>query len=162
MALAEATHSTPQVERDLGLVLDLLERNAQVRSFLADPRVSAEGKRDALATVLGPGIHPVLLHFVSILVVQNGLSHFRAVARRFSAKTTGLAGGEVGELMCAQPPSPVNLALIEKEMGRILGRAVRLRVRVNSSLLGGVRVQVGDFVLDGTVDRALEDFRRAL
>ncbi len=44
----------------------------------------------------------------------------------------------------------------------MLQKDVVLRVRVNPAILGGVRVRIGDFVMDGTVDRQLEEIRRRL
>ena len=62
--------------------------------------------------------------------------------------------------MTARPLTPERTALIEKETGRLLGRTVSLRVRVDPKLLGGLYVRVGDFVIDGTVDTQLDALRK--
>ena len=47
-------------------------------------------------------------------------------------------------------------------LGRIYGREVSVHVEVEPSVLGGIRVQVGDEVIDGSVAGRLEDLRRRM
>jgi len=54
------------------------------------------------------------------------------------------------------------IAAIEHEAGLLLGKEVHLRIRVDTDILGGLFIQVGDFVLDGTIDRLLEDIQQNL
>ena len=49
-----------------------------------------------------------------------------------------------------------------KALGRQYDRTVRLRVVVEPDLVGGLRVEIGDDVIDGTVSGRLDDARRRL
>ena len=51
---------------------------------------------------------------------------------------------------------------LEAALGATLGHAVRLQVEVDPDLVGGIVVQVGDEVFDGSVSRRLDQVSRGL
>ena len=160
--LGEGAGDLVRVEKDLAAAMDFLERTPEVRRFLRDPRVSGEGKATALGQLLRQDLHSVVIHFLLILQEQGGLSSLPDIAEAFFQRVSVRKMKASGELVTARPLSEGQVAAIERETGRVLGKDVRLRVRVDPTLLGGLSVRVGDFVLDGTVDRQLEQFRAVL
>lgn len=162
VALGEATGALPRFEDDLAKTLDLIQGSAPIRSFLADPRIKPEGKITALEELLREHVHPVFLRFVLMLHDGGRLGEIGAVGDAFAERISGLRRKASGELVCARPISQELVDAIEREVGVLLHKDVRLRMRVDPSLLGGVRVQVGHSILDGTVDRLLEDFTHAI
>ena len=162
VSLGRATATLKRFDEDLMLTLETFEKNSQVRRFLADPAIRVEGKLSAVREILKDRVHPVLLHFLLILVEQDIISKLKPVADSFFRKVSGLRQRISGELVTALPLPPEKIAAIEKETGAILDKEVHLRVRVDPDILGGVFVQVGDFVLDGTIDHRLDSIRRQL
>jgi F-type H+-transporting ATPase subunit delta len=160
--LGEACGSVQRTERDLAAVLDLLEHREDVGRFLADPRVETRGKAEALQRLLDPGIDSSLLHFLLILLEKGRLKDLRAIAEVFFKKAAAVRGSVSGELVSAAPLPEEKVAAVEREMGRVLGKTVRLRARVDPMILGGVAVRLGDTVVDGSVRRRLEAMRAHL
>jgi F-type H+-transporting ATPase subunit delta len=65
-------------------------------------------------------------------------------------------------LVTAAPLTDAQAASIRQAVAERFDREVDLSVRVDRSLLGGMRLEAGDTVIDGTLDRRLETFRRKL
>lgn len=162
LAMAQATGSVAQIEQDLGQCVDFLRQQESLRRFLADPAVRQEGKRQAVADVLRDRVHPDLQAMLLILVTHNAFLALPEVADAFYSRVSRLKQEQTGELVSAQPLAPERVAQIEEETGRILGKTVRLRTRVDAGVLGGFYLKVGDFVIDDTLERRLERFRRNL
>jgi len=151
-----------EIEENLTDALTLLEKNEEVRKFLRTPHVAEKGKRRAVEQILRGKVHPALLYFLLTLIEQNELPLLKGVAAIFFEKASLLRKKIAGELVSSRPLSGEKVEAIEQEVGRIVGRHVHLRVRLDPGILGGIAVQVGDFVLDGTIDHQLEDIRQAL
>jgi len=162
VALGEAAGVLDRLERDLIRLLDLLREHPDLRGFLSDSCIRAEGKTQALREVLGGQTEPEILHLLEILAERNRLRDLPQIAARFFEKRASLDRMDAGELVAAAPVAPEQVAAIEREAGRILGRSVHVRVRMDPTLLGGLRLRVGDTVVDGTIDRQLELFRLQL
>ncbi len=160
--LARATDSLEPVEQSLADVVPVLHESEPLRAFVTDPVIDAEGKRRALRELLGDAVHPVLLGFLCLLVEQGGIARLKDIAAAFFEQVSDVRHSASGELVSPVELPAETVAAIEAETGRLLNKQVSLRTRIDRSLLGGVSVQVGDFVVDGTIDRQLERFRDQL
>jgi len=143
-------------------VLDLLEKNEVVREFLADHRLHKQGKAKALREILSGQIESPLLYFLSILVEQNMISRVSEIASAFFEQVSLARDTAAGELVAPVALPEDKVTEIQREASRVIGKDVDLRVRVDPNLLAGLRIRVGDCVLDGTIDRQLEQLRQRL
>ena len=77
-----------------------------------------------------------------------------------------MAADVQGELLAtvraADELSESDRTRLSETLGRQYNRSVRLRVVVDPDLVGGLRVEIGDDVIDGTVSGRLDDARRKL
>lgn len=68
-------------------------------------------------------------------------------------------GALVATVTTAVRPSSAQLAALEKTLGARYGRSLRINLNIDPTIVGGLRVQVGDDVIDGTVASRLADLR---
>jgi F-type H+-transporting ATPase subunit delta len=159
--LAGDTGCLARIAQDLVLA-DSVMQMEQVRAFLAIPVVHKEGKCTALKQLLAGRVHPLVIFLVLFLFWTHELAKFPAIAAICLEEIAERTQGVAGEVISAFPISQNVLADIEREAGRLLGKRLKLNVRIDTSILGGIVVKAGDFVLDGTVDHQLESIRQSL
>ena len=68
----------------------------------------------------------------------------------------------VAFVTAAVPLTEDQTARLKRSLNRIYGREVSTHLEVDGSLVGGIRVQVGDEVIDGSVAAQLESLRRRM
>jgi F-type H+-transporting ATPase subunit delta len=159
--LAGKTDCLGRIAQDMVLADSVLQME-QVRAFLASPVVDEAGKTAALKQLLADRTHPLVIFLVLFLFWTHEMAKFSAITAICLTRIAELTEGVAGEVISAVPISKDVLANIEREAGILLGKRLRLNARLDSSVLGGVIVKAGDFVLDGTVDHQLESIRRSL
>jgi F-type H+-transporting ATPase subunit delta len=162
LCLAQAGGRQREVESALRAVLDGVEHNPDTKRFLRSPMVRGEGKREALGRLLGDSAPALLLDFLGILLDNGHLHALPAIAAAFFVKASERRGGTAGELVTAAPMPAATLRAVSEAAAALLGRPVDLHPRLDPSLIGGAIVRVGDFVLDNTIDRRIEDMRAHL
>ena len=68
----------------------------------------------------------------------------------------------VARVHVAQDLTDAERTRLQQALGRQYGRQVHLNVVVEPGLLGGMRVEIGEDVIDGTVVGRLDEARRRL
>jgi F-type H+-transporting ATPase subunit delta len=84
------------------------------------------------------------------------------IVDEFYAQLSSLKQKAVGDLVISQPLDPDRLAAIEQEISRIIGKPVKLRVKINPNQLGGLYVRVGNFIIDDTIENRLAKMTRQM
>lgn len=162
LCLAQAEDQLSLTEEQLLGLLDVIKSRPELRAFLGDPAVAEEGKHSALTEIFDGRVSDALRHFILLLQARGVISDLSAIAEVFFRKASEQRQRAAGLLISARPVEEQTVRRVEEAVGEVLGKDVHLLVQVAPSLLGGMRVEVGDFVVDGTLDRRLDDARRAL
>ncbi len=150
------------VAESYAAILALVAGNRDLGIFMESPQVATQEKKDLIKTVFGEHIEPVLLHFVYLLIDKNRIENFRDIGEEFAA----LVEAERG-IVRAQVTTAVNLAddladQLKAKLAAQTGKTIILEKRVDPAVLGGVKVTMGDNVLDGTVRTNLDLLRKTL
>src|SRR5580658_1083026 len=133
-----------------------------LRAALADPSLPEDGKRGLLDTLLRGKITPVTLAVISQVV-----AHPRG--RSLDAALDLCAGiaARRREQLIAVVRSAVELSATQRRrlaqaLAQSYGHAIHLNVVLDPSVVGGISVQIGDELIDGTAASRLADVRRKL
>lgn len=147
---------------------DLVTEMAQVAAhpdvkMLADnPKVADQQMTDVFLSALKSPANKEARNFIAMLVQNGRLSLLPEIAAQFHALKNAREGAADAEIISAfeMPDAQVKelAAALEKKFGRKLNPSLK----VDPSLIGGVRVVVGDEVLDTSVKAKLQQMYVAL
>jgi F-type H+-transporting ATPase subunit delta len=97
------------------------------------------------------------------MVLENGrLSAMSEIAAQFQALVDAETGISQARVDSAFPLDDAQLAELRATMERRFGRKLEMTVAIDPELIGGVRVAVGDEVLDTSIRARLEQMKAAL
>lgn len=135
---------------------------ARLREFADNPKVSARQVSELILGVL-PAPLPAALQNLLQVVLENGrLGALGEIASQYQELVDARAGVSQAIVYSAFEISADQLADITAALARRFGRRLDTRVVIEPELIGGVRVVVGDEVLDTSVRARLEQMRTAL
>jgi F-type H+-transporting ATPase subunit delta len=72
------------------------------------------------------------------------------------------SGQAIATVTSAAPIAASQLASLTTSLTKIYGRELRLNLVIDSSIIGGLRVQVGDDVIDGSISSRITELRLQL
>jgi F-type H+-transporting ATPase subunit delta len=134
----------------------------QVASIVADPKLTAAQTYDLLAGMVDAPLPAGVANFLKLAIENGRLAALPEVARQFRVLKNEADGLADCTIETAFP-------LADDQVADLLARlAAKFKVRlkpqivVDPSLIGGVRITVGDQVLDGSVRARLDQMRVAL
>jgi F-type H+-transporting ATPase subunit delta len=170
MALAtEASLDAAEVRGELDDVEDELFRFGRIVSsdrelarILSDRKAPMEGKAALLDGLLARKVSPVTQQLVRNVLTGPHVGHAENAIERLSEVASRRRGQSVARVTTAVPLTPEQEQRLTEVLGRIYGRTVGLQVTVDPDVLGGLIVQVGDEVIDGSIAHRLEVAGRRL
>lgn len=143
-------------------VIEVMAANRDLVIFLDSPQVSEREKKEVLKKVLGPRIEPLLLDFFNLLLDRNRIYLLRDIGEVF-AELFEVDQGLVRARVVTAIALPADLETkLRDKLAQVTGKTVILEKKVDPAVIGGVRVTLGDRVIDGTVRTNLDRLRKTL
>lgn len=139
----------------------LIEATPELRAALSDSSRSAADKTGLLRGLLDGKVLPATL-----ALVEHAVGTATGSVERVIADYQRVAADVQGEILAtvrsARELSDDDRDRLSTALGRQYGRDVQLQVVVEPDLIGGIRVEIGDDVIDGSVSSRLDDARRRI
>ncbi len=142
-----------------------LAQNPELRQFADSPKVKPVQVFDLIAGVaLSQNLQlDVKIGNLLRAVIDNGrLAALPEIATQFHALVNASSGVSDAVIHSAFPIDAMQLADVSAALERRFGRRLNPRVEIDPELIGGIRVVVGDEVLDTSVRARLEQMKMAL
>ncbi|MEO5843281.1 MAG: F0F1 ATP synthase subunit delta [Caldimonas sp.] len=140
--------------------------NAQMRQFADSPKIDSKQVFELLTGVVGTSSGAPLSQAAKNLlrtVIDNGrLVALPEIAAQFQALVDARSGVSQATIESAFPIDATQVADVKAAMERRFRRNLEMHVVVKPELIGGVRVVVGDEVLDTSIRARLEQMKAAL
>jgi F-type H+-transporting ATPase subunit delta len=145
-------------------MIEPLFKDRLLRDFFLSPRINAEAKKRVVEARLKDQVDRVLLNLIKLLIDKRRIGFLPDIMRYFDFLTDQRLGVEDATIVSAVPLTPQQRDEIVSEIKRFSSYGeLRVKCEVNSRVLGGVKVKLGDhLVLDGTLSSRLAEMRRRL
>jgi len=150
-----------QVTDELFELSRVIDGNPELRDTLSDPARSDDDKAGLLGSLLDGKALPatVTLATQALAGTYRTMTNALATYRQVAAETQGEV---VATVRVARPLVAADQQRLTEILSRQYDTTVHLNVLVDPDVLGGIRVEIGDQVIDGTISSRLDGARRAL
>jgi len=160
-ALVRSSGNSDRVSDELFAVRQLVDDHHDLRSALSDPSRSVADKRQMLDHLLGDKVQKATMLLVGQAVsgthgaIDGALVEFQHLAAEANDE-------RIATVHTARDLDDSERERLVTALSRQYDRTVHLQVVVDPEVIGGLRVEIGDDVIDGTVTSRLEDAQRRL
>jgi F-type H+-transporting ATPase subunit delta len=142
--------------------LAAVAKDERVRVAIADPTLSAAQAAGIFLSILSGKLAAEAENFVRVLAESNRLELLPEIRVQFEALKNEREGVVEAEVQSAFELTDAQVADLVQRLEKKTGRKVRARVLVDKELIAGVRVVLGDKVIDGSARAQLGALEAAL
>ncbi|TFD64679.1 MULTISPECIES: F0F1 ATP synthase subunit delta [unclassified Cryobacterium] len=159
-ALSVSTETS--IEGELFSFGKTVSSDAELELALASKLGKIDAKAALVEKLLAGKVSGQTLAIVRHLVQQPRGRRIGELLRQAASVVADQAGTSIATITSASVLTPAQLDRLRKSLQERHGRALTINQVVDPALVGGVRVQIGDLVIDGSIATRLADLRLQL
>lgn len=159
---AQKQNSLDAVQKDLALILQLMEQTPALRNMWESPLLPGGRKRDLIDRLFANSVDKLTLSFLRLLVDKRREEILETVEREMRDLADAAHHLVRAEAIFAIAPTPAEQSDLQRSLEQRTGEQVNLTVQVDPAILGGVVVRMQDTIIDGSVRGTLERLREQL
>jgi len=149
------------LQQQLGEFADAVDRNRELQVFFFSPYLSTAEKQEGIKKAV-TGAEPELINFLELLVEKHRMTEIFRIRRELDELWKHENRRIDVTVTSAVELDPAVVEKIGQEVERQTGEKVDLSSKVDSDVLGGIVLQVGNMVLDASIRSRLEKLRKSV
>ncbi|MEU6063624.1 MULTISPECIES: F0F1 ATP synthase subunit delta [Streptomyces] len=162
LTAAEKANTLDDVEDELFRFGRIISSNTELRAALTDRKAGTPAKVELLHRLLGGRAKPATERLVTRLVTAPRGRSLEAGLESLSKLAAERRDRMVAVVTSAVPLSDTQKQRLGAALAKLYGRKMHLNLDVDPEVVGGIRVQVGDEVINGSLADRLEDAARRM
>jgi F-type H+-transporting ATPase subunit delta len=151
-----------RIDQEFGQLIDLLEANLSLAEAWGHPVLKLADKQAVVRALFAERLHPYLLNLLLLLLEKKRHELIGCVQVAYRERCDVTRKRSNAKVISACPVDEGQLADLQSLLGEQLGSDVSIAVEIDSSLIGGIIVHVGDQVVDASLRGRLQDLKLAL
>jgi len=159
-ALFEAAKDVNKVEiilEELKEISALFQKEPEFYEFFNTPVISGPEKKSVIKEVFEGRISEEAYHFLLILIDKRRTASFNRILKEYQYLVDQDLGISIGTVVSVEPLDETQLISFEKKTGSLLKKNVKLTNKIDSSILGGVKIFIEGKVIDASIRKQLQD-----
>ena len=161
-ALAKEQNQIDLYQQQLNLVLDSLEAVPEFKSYFYNFIVPVEEKKDILKKIFQQDLSENLLNFLFLLVDKRREANLAGIAAEFADIADESRNIKKADLYTAAEIPKKELKALETRLNKATGKKILLNPHVDPALLGGIKLRIGDRIVDATLKKRLQLLNAAM
>jgi F-type H+-transporting ATPase subunit delta len=160
--LGQEKSTIDQLEQELRLVGEIFNHNEKILPFLKHPRINNDNKKQHLVEAF-QGISTDVINTLKLLVDRHRVEVIPSIIDHFIGLVNDAKGIAEAKVYSARELTEDEKNEISTVFAKKLNKkTLTITNVVDSSLLGGIKLKIGNTIYDGTVSGKLERFERNL
>jgi len=159
---AQDRQAVGEIGDELTSVSRAIQAVPEARAMIKHPEIALERRLEVLNRVFSGELEPETIGLLRLLVERGRIEELDNIVEVYHRLADQAAGIQRGEVRSVVPLSEAQMARLRAALSRRTGGTVTLEPRLDPSLLAGIWVRVGDYVLDASAGGRLETLRQTL
>ncbi|MCZ2257539.1 F0F1 ATP synthase subunit delta [Sporosarcina sp. G11-34] len=160
--LAQKNGQTGPVQKDLLEVKKVFQNESELVQLLNTPQLTATKKKELLANLF-KGANPLVVNMLSLLLDRKRINEVVNLVDEFVASADEAAGTAAATVYSTRKLSADESQAISTAFAQKVGKnALRIENIIDPTLLGGIRLRIGNRIYDSSVSSKLNRLQRDL
>ena len=161
--LSKEEGKTEEFVLNISSFMKIFESNANLKNFVKNPTYSVESQKMVFEKILTHmKLNKILKNFFLVLIAKKRIFFLDIIVEEF-LKLISLKRGEVsGNLISSKKIDAKTILDIEREISTNIKRSIKLKPKIDESLIGGIVIQIGSLMIDTSIKNKLQKYKKLM
>ncbi len=165
-ALFEISNETSELEKtenDIKQFQSLINKSLEIKNFIKDPTQSISQQNkffDLLSERLN--FSKTLKNFFLLLIEKRRIFYVNKILESFLKLCSKKRGELEASLISSKDLSKSEIETISKDLSATMGSSIKFNYKVDKELIGGLKIQLGSFMIDTSIKNKLKKYKLAM
>ncbi|MFD1929364.1 F0F1 ATP synthase subunit delta [Sporosarcina siberiensis] len=160
--LAQEKGQTTSVLNDLIQMKIVYKENKELGQLLGNPKLSMARKKELLAGIF-KDVNPLILNLLYVLLDRKRMDEIVNCIDEFITLANDASGIAEAKVYSTRPLTEAESASISTTFGKVVGKvSLKIENIIDPSLIGGIRLQIGNKIYDSSISGKLERLKQDL
>ena len=161
--VANESKELDKIEKDIKNFQSLLNSSFEIKNFIQNPTQSINTQNSVIKILTEKlGFSKNLKNFFLLLVEKRRIFFVKKISESFLKLCYKKRGEINASLISSKELSPNELHQISKDLSKSMGSTLKIDYKVDKELIGGLKLQLGSFMIDTSLKNKLKKYKLAM
>lgn len=150
------------INSQLKSILESVKNSAELTTFMENPVISSEDKKEVISNLLSGKVDNTLINFIKLLIDKERFSAFAEIVEMFDNEVANINNVQkVNVTSAIELNDNLKNRLIEKLSSK-LNKNIELLTEINPEIIAGLVIKIDDNVIDMSLKHKFEEMKKQM
>ena len=161
--LSKEKNQTEEFITNMTAFIKIFNSNKDLKNFVKNPTYSVENQKIVFDKILtSMNLNKMVKNFFSLLILKKRMFFLNTIIDEFLKIISHNKGEISGSLITAKEIDEKVTNDIEKEISNNIKRPIKLKSKVDETLIGGLIIQIGSLMIDTSIKNKLQKYKKLM
>ena len=161
--VANETNELDKIENDVRNFQSLFNSSSEIKNFIQNPTQSKNTQNNVINLLSEKlDFSKNLKNFFLLLIEKRRIFFVKKISESFLRLCSKKRGEIKASLISSKELSPTELDQISKDLSKSMRSIIKLDYKVDKDLIGGLKLQLGSFMIDTSIKNKLKKYEQAM
>ena len=161
--LAKENSELEAVEKDIKEFLSIYNTSVDLKNFIKNPTQSQSSQLEVLNKIsVEMNLSKIINNFLSILVTKRRIFFLNTIFLNFLSLVSKKKGELKAFLISSKNLTNEELKNLNTELSQVMKTTVALNYKVDETLIGGLKIQIGSLMVDTSIKNKLKKYEQIM
>ena len=161
--LAKESSELEAVEKDINELLAIYNTSENLKNFIKNPTQSQSNQLEILKKIsIEMSLSKIIKSFLSVLVTKRRIFFLNTIFLNFLSLVSKKRGELKASLISSKKLTNEELKNLSTELSQAMGTTVAFDYKVDETLIGGLKMQIGSLMIDTSIKNKLKKYEQIM
>lgn len=151
-----------EFKTEIKIVVDIFKAEPKLKTIFEHPKLSKNEKKDIIDSIFKDRVSQEILNLCYIVIDKGRERYLADICREYTKLSNEKQGIVEAKAVTAVPMKDKEMKKLEEQLSKKLGKKVLLSNVVDTTIIGGVLVKIGDKIIDSSIKGRFQELYKDL